>query len=268
MVQPFFEINREKSKSMYIDRSVNNNTEPHFHSNIEMVYVLEGEINITINGHTKCLKKDEASIALSYDIHSYNTEQSSEIYVVIIPLDYISSFVSISKGKSPSSYFLDKNKNSAEILHCFKMLYKDKDSNNILKTKGYIYVILSLIVEILGFENKKNTEIFPREVLIYIQENYLKKITLTSISEKFGYNKYYFSKFFNTYFGYSLNEYINSLRSRHAATLLLESDQSIIEAALNSGFDNQRTFNRAFQKTFGVSPSEYIKSEKLIDTVT
>lgn len=261
-MQPIFEIQREKSNVIDIFERNNDSVCPHFHSNIELCYVLEGEMSITINGNTKKLCADELSIALSYDIHTYNTENTSKSIVLIVPVEYIKSFISISKGKNLTSPFMKCCSDSEEIKHCLSILYKNHDNINTLKSKGYIYVILSIIAEQIGFADKVKSDHFPREILIYIQENYMNKISLSDISERFGYNKYYFSKFFNTYFGYGLNEYINSLRARHAATLLLEAHQGIMEAAFNSGFDNQRTFNRAFQKTFGLSPSEYIKKSE------
>ena len=145
------------------------------------------------------------------------------------------------------------------------MLLSEHKKDNLLKMKGYIYVILSLLIENLGFSDSKsqNLDYLPKKILLYMQENYLQKISLIDISEKFRYNKYYFSKFFNTYFGCGFNEYINTLRSRHAS-ILLEGNQSIMEIALDSGFENQRTFNRAFISNFGITPSDYRKKSNSI----
>jgi AraC-like DNA-binding protein len=52
------------------------------------------------------------------------------------------------------------------------------------------------------------------DIIHYIDEHYMEKITLDSISQYFGYSKYYFSRLFNRLFHCSLNSYINSVRLR------------------------------------------------------
>ena len=55
------------------------------------------------------------------------------------------------------------------------------------------------------------------EALNYIDEHYAEPLSLDSISSVFGYNKYYFSRLFNTYIGENLNNYINMVRIRNLA---------------------------------------------------
>lgn len=260
-MQAFFEVDREKNNEINIMESLNNKTSPHFHSNIEIVYVLEGEITITINGNTATLKKGDVSAAINYDVHAYYTEKFSKTLILIFPCELVNSFMSLSSGKTFGSSFLASNSCHKEILHCIKTILADSKKDNVLKLKGYIYIILSLLIENLGFSDSKSqsSNYLPKQILLYMQENYLNKITLIDLSVKFGYNKYYFSKFFNNYFGCGFNEYINTLRTRHASILLLEGKLSIMEIALDSGFENQRTFNRAFIRNFGITPSDYRK---------
>ena len=260
-MQAYFEVKREKDSDIYATEQINDNTPPHFHSHIEVIYVTEGEITVTINGNTSTLKKGDISAAINYDIHTYSTEKFSKSIVLLVPCEIVNSFVSLSSGKTFGSPFLISNSSNKEILHCLKMILSEPKKDNLLKMKGYIYIILSLLIDNLGFSDSKSlsSNYLPKKILLYMQENYLEKISLLTISEKFGYNKYYFSKFFNTFFGCGFTEYINTLRARHASILLSEGKLSIMEIALDSGFENQRTFNRAFISNFGVTPSDYRK---------
>ncbi len=268
-MKAYFEVGREKNNEIYVSHSINNITFPHFHSNIEIVYVTDGEITITINGHTAVLKKGDLSAAINYDIHAYSTEKFSNVIVLVAPCEIVNSFVLMSSGKTFASPFLIDSSCRKEILRCLKMMMSDPKKDNLLKMKGYLYTILSLLTENLGFVESKsqNANYLPKEILFYLQEHFHQKITLDTISEKFGYNKYYFSKFFNTYFGCGFNEYINTLRVRHAAVLLAQGTQSIMDTALDSGFENQRTFNRAFISNFGVTPSQYRKEQHFPNTL-
>lgn len=58
----------------------------------------------------------------------------------------------------------------------------------------------------------------------------------------------------------TLNEYINTKRLNHAASLLIENNgMKLIDVARNSGFSNTTTMYRLFMKHYDMSPSEYVK---------
>lgn len=53
------------------------------------------------------------------------------------------------------------------------------------------------------------------------------------------------------------NDYVNSLRVSNACKYLRKTDKSITEISNIVGFNTLRTFNRAFRKQLGITPSEY-----------
>ena len=61
----------------------------------------------------------------------------------------------------------------------------------------------------------------------------------------------------------SFTDFVNGLRIEHACSLL-ENDTNITETAFSSGFSSIRTFNRAFAKSMGMSPREYIKRQQYL----
>jgi len=264
VMKPYFENQREATAEIECRESFDNITAPHFHSNFEFVYVLSGEIDININGKTARLKKGEASAALNYDIHSYNSFGKSKVHVLIVPTKFVRSFLSISNGRSFANCFYSDESRTKEINRCFKMIFQNINTNNKLILKGYIYVILSIFSEKLGFDDKRpdSSIDFARNILIYLQNNFTEKITLDTLSEQFGYNKYYISRLFNSYIGFGLNEYINALRCRYAGTLIEDNDDNITEIAYKCGFENTRSFNRAFLSCYGTSPTKYKESIK------
>jgi AraC-like DNA-binding protein len=61
----------------------------------------------------------------------------------------------------------------------------------------------------------------------------------------------------------NFNQFINSLRVKHAKALLETPDNqhwSILVVGLESGFGSIGPFNRAFKSEFGVTPNEYRQS--------
>jgi CheY-like chemotaxis protein len=55
----------------------------------------------------------------------------------------------------------------------------------------------------------------------------------------------------------SVNEFIKTLRLKHAAVLLINSEQNVNEVAISVGFNDRSHFSKSFAKQFGVSPAQY-----------
>lgn len=71
-------------------------------------------------------------------------------------------------------------------------------------------------------------------------------------------NKNKVAKWFRLYAGTNFNGYINALRLEYAISLMKECPKEPIKAiAINSGFNNIRTFYRLFSEKFGVTPVTY-----------
>ncbi len=263
-------------------KSINDNCLPHFHSSIEIVYVTSGEIKATLNGQIFIIKQKDFLIVPSYTIHAYTTEACSDSYIFTIPLDAISSFKSALHKKTFASLLIENPGHADELIHCLDAICElsapnkkksvscllenaalPNDINTLLQEntiKGYTYVFLSLLIKQVDLIDIQNTKItsLAQEILIYLQDNYLKMLTLEEISGHFGYSKGRFSHIFNEYFGCKLVEYVNGLRCRYALELLQEKSSTVTGIALASGFDSTRTFYRAFQKCFGCTPSQYL----------
>ena len=60
-------------------------------------------------------------------------------------------------------------------------------------------------------------------------------------------------------------DYINSLRAEYAAKILMESsDYSMDDLAVKCGFRNNAAFNSAFKFSFGITPTEFLRSMSLM----
>ena len=66
-------------------------------------------------------------------------------------------------------------------------------------------------------------------------------------------------KFFKCHMGTGFIDYLNDYRLVMAERLLRSSDNSVLEIAVQSGFDNLSYFNRIFKRKYGTSPGKYRK---------
>lgn len=87
-------------------------------------------------------------------------------------------------------------------------------------------------------------------------------LRLEKLANETGTSRHYLSQVINNKLGMNYFEYINSLRIAEAMILLKDSNQSkltIIEIAYQVGFNNKVSFNAAFKKQTGLTPTEYRK---------
>ncbi len=96
------------------------------------------------------------------------------------------------------------------------------------------------------------------KVIDFIGLHLDEELSLESLSDVFHISKFHFHRLFTTYTGLSLQQYIRWLRLKRAAhQLIVNKDQSIINIAINAGFESHEAFSRAFKKACGISPSKY-----------
>lgn len=92
----------------------------------------------------------------------------------------------------------------------------------------------------------------------YINENYAdSSLSLTSIADYLGIHRDYISKLFKLSRNISIPDYVNSIRIKHAALYLQNTELTAAEIAEKVGFNNIQSFNRVFKSAMGVPPGKY-----------
>ncbi|MDO4345680.1 MAG: AraC family transcriptional regulator [Eubacteriales bacterium] len=100
--------------------------------------------------------------------------------------------------------------------------------------------------------------------LSYMKEHLEEKIYVRDLSGLANMNEQYFCRFFKKMIGKSPMEYLGELRIRHACTLLKETNHSVMDICLESGFNNLGNFLRTFKKICGCTPLQYRKKSGVL----
>ena len=95
------------------------------------------------------------------------------------------------------------------------------------------------------------------KIIEYLKENFTSDISREGLAGAFEMNPDYLGKVFKIYTGKKISEYINELRIRKAAEMILADDASIADIAFSNGFESLSTFYRLFHKIMGESPKSY-----------
>lgn len=261
-MQSTLNLQRESIKYVSRGKMRGSTVFPHFHSHIEVYLVLSGEIEVCINNVHKTLKEGELSIAFSYDIHSYNAPNDSEVYYLVIPTTFFGDFLPLLSSKYFKSSFIS-DRNTYEIVKNAIERLIEKPKPHKVARQGYIYVILGTILDSLEKREEPEEYVTPfsPELLIYISNHFKEDISVSDLAAKFGYSKNYLSKAFQNIFGISFVKYLTMLRLKEAEYLLKKGELNVAVCAIESGFGSVRSFYRAFAEEYGCSPKEYMNLE-------
>lgn len=101
--------------------------------------------------------------------------------------------------------------------------------------------------------------------LIYNAVCYAKKnfndtqLSVESVAEYAGFSMDYFNRLFLAHTGFTVMAYVNYMRVKKAVELLRNTDKTVLDIALEVGYDSHEGFIKAFKKIYGIAPSEYRK---------
>ena len=102
----------------------------------------------------------------------------------------------------------------------------------------------------------------------YVEANFRHKIRLADFAQAEGCSVSYLSHFIKNTMNQTFQDYVNSVRFRHACKLIAEGKLSMISISMEAGFSDYRYFSRAFQKAYGMTPAEYGRKANAVITET
>lgn len=237
----------------------------HLHQHIEILYVLDGELKVTNDEVTNYLHKGGMSISFPNTLHSYEATGPCHDLMCIFDDSLVPYFKDkLTKYRSTSPFILDSPA-SVEILRYLEKAKELLDQHRSVDlVAGYINLVMALSLEKLTLVKREGGSKYSEwfvEVLTYISLHYTEKITLADLSERISISPYYLSRKFTEHMKCNLNEYVNQIRVSNAVTALKSTDKTITEICYECGFDNIRSFNRAFKAITGETPTQYRKRE-------
>jgi AraC family transcriptional regulator len=94
-------------------------------------------------------------------------------------------------------------------------------------------------------------------VLVHIQANLDTDLSLASLSAHAGMSPSHFHRTFRSEISETPADYVARLRLERAAFRLHIQEASVLQIALDCGYQNHETFTRAFRRAFGRSPAAH-----------
>ena len=259
----------------YLDFSMENiNYIAHFHEEIEVIYVITGELNVNTENQELRLSKGDICFFMPGEIHSFQSSENNHIYIIKYlphsPNEKI-NFAQLRVTEQPLS-------SKHPSYSAFRESIQNIAAEGTMKEWGYEFAVnqqlnrlTCLFLRNLNFvsicaENRKRLEKrtqLLKQVSDYIKKHYTEPLCLDNMASFCGYSRYYFAHYFKEATGMSFMDYLAAFRLERAAVRMEVSGESFTEIAYACGFQNIRTFNRMFRKYYHITPTEYRRQQLL-----
>lgn len=109
---------------------------------------------------------------------------------------------------------------------------------------------------IFNYIPNKNSELVKKAIR-FISQNFASPLSLDDVAGHVHLNPAYFSTVFKQSTGSSFKEYLNMVRIEESKRLLSNTNYSVIDIAIATGFEDQSYFSKVFKKYTGLTPKQY-----------
>lgn len=233
------------------------NFPPHFHKELEIIFMLEGSNTANCNGTTYTIPAGSVFFAPPNAIHSYQNplNQCYSLLLIVDPHLLVGPAAQLASCIPLFPIWNDPEQKSI----IWNMIQYVHEYGHSMSADNFILLlssIISLLLENMPLANTTQSQRTEQRILNYCQEHYLEPITSDQVAAALGLSRSRVSHIFSNVFNTSFPTYINGLRLNDAIRLLVNTKLSVIEISAQAGFASLRTFNRVFTDHFGFSPSQ------------
>lgn len=254
----------------------NMNEKEHLHPSVELLYVLEGELKVSIHEKVYQMKRDDVLLVNSSVRHSIVSADRNILCRVSYDYRMIVDILENSSGIFLCNSVTDQEKSYDELRTLFRelvyleVLYSRKSESG---KYSLLYSLLDQLVEnFMTDESGRNVrkEEYQddeklQKIIRYVYRNFQEVVSLSVLAEQMFVSKSTLSRFFKKQTGIYFAEYVSQIRLHCAVNELLYTKKNITTVAMDCGFSNTSAFDKVFRENYGMSPSEYrnIMQEKV-----
>lgn len=258
----------------------------HWHYYAELLYILEGTVQFTIDNTVKTCVEGCAILFPPRCVHAINfSGKAGRIRYYVVKFDpgilpsYKADDVNLRSslyGISTSAYpccFMPEEVKEMELLPLFQEIIKEYYA----KAYAYPMILIADLCKIIGKfvrQWQKNgyllvtPEIHPSYELSfdfiaeYIDQHYFEELTVEKLASMCSMSHSTFSMNFHRRYGMTCKEYINATRINVAENMILFSNHDVAFIAQEVGYSDCSYFIRCYKKLKGITPKQARKLKK------
>ena len=253
-----------------IDKSFNT----HWHPDLEIYYVEDGDYEFYIGRTSISLHSGDMCVVSPGTEHSIrSTSPKAKFYSIGIAMRLLSldeghffqkSFLEpLGQGLlefDPVVHPTDRDYNSF-YMPVERIVRSWKQRDKVIMYGSAVSICCTLLQRSApktekpaGFSKEHDA---IQQCIVYMQKNYMHKITLEQLAELSNLHPNYLCTLFHKYTGASPMSYLSGMRMQRARRLLRETDLSVRQVAEKTGFNSASFFSKRFKAVMGIPPVEY-----------
>lgn len=245
----------------------------HMHSMVQLIVVLEGDFQCIIGDKKYIAKENDIFIVNPRTYHSFDAvNNTSTILSVLIDqhefaLDEIDPDSIAFNLNSMETNNHPKYESIKYLIYSLVRINSMDNINSIYTSRAISFSLFAQLmndfsVNLEEADIKKNNYDTITKITAYINDHYSENLSLSSIAKQFNYSIAYLSRLFKQSLDTNFIDYYDDLRVNNSLNDLLFSNKTIEEIALAHGFENSRSYFRAFTSIYKTYPSQYRKNFK------
>lgn len=249
----------------------------HWHEDIELIYILNGEMSYKINSDVIKLKKNDGLFVNSRQLHYGFSSEKRECEFLCILLHPVllcittqmeNRFITPVIQNSAMPYILLDNQVEwhRKVNKLIQAMYNDYDQSVYpLQLQGLFYQLWTYLFQNMpqGF-NETTTSSSAlssvKQMIHYIEVNYSTTIKIKDLAKVIHVSESKCFQLFHSYLGQTPVEYVTRVRLAHGIELMKNSFKSFTEISEEIGFSNPSYFSESFKKYYNTTPREYRKN--------
>ena len=256
----------------------------HWHKDLEFILIKKGAMTYNVNGRLIELEEDSGIIVNSRQLHYGFSMEHNECEFICILLSpellhmndwfYQNCIEPITENASCPYLYLRRNGWMASIMEKLDKIYDSfgkipEKSSSYFELMDDYFAIMKMLYENLDFENQPRKPepsalSSLKNMITYIEEHYMERITLADIALSGACCKSKCSLLFKKYLRDTPINYITKLRLRKSLSTLLGTNSNITSIAYEYGFNGASYYCETFKKYYGMPPLIYKKNQSAV----
>lgn len=232
----------------------------HSHPYYHMFYIKTGICNFVVDGQEHVLHEGQTLLVPRQVEHAFSNKQETTMeYLEIkftLPQDIMDAqFLS-------AQPMITDNPLSGMLFQQILKEYSDLKGLADKSAASYLDSILQILTEKNRYSKQRQFRFIDasgynplsQSIVRYLEKHFAEDLTLDKLAEALGYNKSYLCVAFKKDTNTTILDFLNMIRIRKAAELIVYSDHSLTQVADMCGFASDSHFNRVFVKYVGTTP--------------
>ena len=190
-----------------------------------------------------------------------NTKGLNEIFSIIYNENFEKRSLSASSARNLYRDTLStclhlKHKLPAELDLKWELPSESEEKAIRRESFGKVFAVLQSYCEAVSSHKSDRNRIYTEKIMRFVGRHYEDpNLSLTSTAQKFSISSGYLSTFFKEQTGGNFSDYVELVRINTAQEMLKDTSLTIGDICTKVGYNNAKSFRRAFEKIRGVSPS-------------